>query len=218
MKSFLRGAPGLRTLPAFFLAAVTTAQSAPLALNTNLQIRLVLNTTNSTGQNSVRIAKDPRNNLLYYLKMNGDIYQVNLQPGSGSTSNRAYSSADHGISGSAQGMAIGPDGTMYIVGNTTTNSGNSTFASIMKGVPDGGGSRTWSALATTQPYPRSATAFDHVCNGIIVSPDGQYVYLNSGARTDHGEVQSKGGVFPDTRDVGLTAKILRLPASASNLV
>ena len=101
-----------------------------------------MNTINSIGQNSVRIAKDPRNNQLYYLKMNGDIYQVNLQPGSGSTSNRLYGSANHGISSSAQGMAIGPDGTIYVVGNTTTNSGNSTFARIMKGVPGNSGAQT----------------------------------------------------------------------------
>jgi glucose/arabinose dehydrogenase len=199
------------------ILSIETAHAAPVALNTNLQIRLVLNTATGSG-NSVRIAKDPRNNQLYYLRFNGDIYQVNLQPGSGSTSNRIYTSANHGISGSAQGMAIGPDGTIYVVGNTTTNSGNNTFARIVKGVPGAGGTRNWSVLATTQAYPRSATAFDHVCNGIIVSLDGQYVYLNSGARTDHGEVQSKGGVFPNTREVALTAKILRLPTSGSNLI
>src|SRR6185295_5160909 len=179
---------------ALLISSADMLRSAPVVLNTNLQIRLVLNTTTGSG-NSVRIAKDPRNNQLYYLRMNGDIYLVNLQPGTGSTSNRVYTSANHGISSSAQGMAIGPDGTIYIVGNINTNSNNSTFARIAKGVPGAGGARTWSTLATTQPYPRSATAFDHVCNGIIVSPDGQYVYLNSGARTDHGEVQSKSGVF-----------------------
>lgn len=200
-----------------FSVISATSQAAPMALNTNLQIRLVFNTSTGSG-NSIRIAKDPRNNQLYYLRFNGDVYQVNLQPGSGSTSNRIYTSANHGIANSAQGMAIGPDGTIYIVGNTTTNSGNNTFARIVKGVPGVGGTRTWSTLATTQPYPRSATAFDHVCNGIVVSPDGQYLYVNSGARTDHGEVQSQGGVFPNTREVALTAKILRLPTSGSNLI
>jgi hypothetical protein len=218
MRHPFRGGPGWCASAAILLTSIILVQSAPVVLNTNLQLRLILNTANSTGQNSVRIAKDPRNNQRYYLKMNGDVYQVNLQPGSNSTSNRVYTSANHGISSSAQGMAIGPEGTIYIVGNTTTNSGNSTFARIVKGVPGGGGTRTWSTLATTQPYARSATAFDHVCNGIIVSPDGQYLYLNSGARTDHGEVQSKGGVFPDTREVALTAKILRVPASGANLI
>ena len=215
MKSFLRRAITLSFVPAF-LGTVTIARSAPVLLNTNLQIRLVMNTS-AGGGNSMRIAKDPRNNQLYYSRMNGDIYQVNLQPGGGSTSTRVYTSTNHGITGGAQGLAIGPDGTIYLVGNTTTNS-VSTFARIVKGVPGGGGVRTWSLLARTEPYARSATAFDHICNGIIVSQDGQYVYLNSGSRTDHGEVQSQGGTFPNTREVGLTAKILRVPTSGSNLV
>jgi len=217
MKPRLRTRAVLPVAIAFWLSTMTSIQSAPVVLNTNLQIRLILNTSTGSG-NSIRIAKDPRNNQLYYSRMNGDIYQVNLQPGSGSTSNRVYTSAHHGISSSAQGMAIGPDGTIYLVGNNNTNSNNNTFARIMKGVPGAGGTRAWSVLATTQPYARSATAFDHVCNGIVVSPDGQYVYLNSGSRTDHGEIQTRGGVFPNTREVALTAKILRLPASGSNLI
>ena len=217
MKSSLRSDPGLCIWPALFLASVMIAQSAPVLLNTNLQIRLVMNTTNSSGQNSVRLAKDPRNNQLYYLKINGDIYRVNLQPGSGSTSTKVYSAADHGLSSSVEGLAVGPDGTIYVLGNTTTNS-SLTFARISKGVPNGSGVRIWSLLARTEPYPRSGTAFDHLYNGIIVSPDGQYLYVNAGSRTDHGEVQSNGGLYPNLRDVPLTAKIFRLPTSGSNLV
>src|SRR5579859_3414854 len=110
------------------------ASATPAVVNTNLQIRLVLNTTDSSGANSIRIRKDPRNNQLYYLKYNGDIFALNLQPGTGSSSTRVYSAADHGISTSALGMTIGPEGTMYVVGNTSTNQGNSTFVRIMKGV------------------------------------------------------------------------------------
>src|SRR5580765_2214877 len=104
---------------ACFLAG-TEIHAAPVALNTNLQIRLVLNATNNSQ--NVRIAKDRRNNQLYYLKINGDIYQVNLQPGNGSTSTKVYTAADYALAGSSvQGFAIGPDGTIYVVGNTTTN-------------------------------------------------------------------------------------------------
>lgn len=194
-----------------------TLHASPAVLDTNLQLRLVLYTANSSGVPSIRIARDPRNNQLYYLKQNGNIYQVNLQPGSGSTSALVYSAADHGISSSALGMTMGPDGTIYLVGNTTTNSGNSTFAKVMKGVPSASGSRVWSILAQTQPYPLSRTAFDHLMSGLAVSPDGQFLYLNSGSRTDHGEVESTGGLYPNLRDTGLTAKIFRLPANGSNL-
>jgi hypothetical protein len=196
---------------------IAAVHADPLALNSNLLVPLVLYTTNSSGANSVRIAKDPRDNIFYYLKLSGDIYRVNLSPGSGSTSTRVYSAADHGIASSALGMAIGPDGAIYLVGNTVTNSGNSTFASIMKGVPGAAGSRIWAMLAQTQAYPLSRTAFDHLMSGIVVSPDGACLYLNSGSRTDHGEVESTGGIYPDLRETGLTAKILRLPTGGSNL-
>jgi hypothetical protein len=199
-------------------AGLRALQAAPVVLNTNLHIRLVLYTTVSSGANSIRIAKDPRDNVFYYLKYNGDIYRVNLLTGSGSSSARVYSAADHGIATSALGMAIGPDGTIYVVGNTTTNSGNSTFARIMKGVPNAGGTRVWSLLAQTEPYPLSRTAFDHLMSGIVISPDGAWLYLNSGSRTDHGEVESTGGLYPNLRDAALTAKIFRLPANSSNLI
>ena len=125
--------PALRvvTVSVLFLLGVQGVQTAPIAINTNLVIRLIMTTTNSSGADSIRIAKDPRNDQLYYLKYNGDIYQISLKPGSGtSTSARVYSSADHGITDSAQGMAIGSDGTIYIVGDDSTNSDNSTDATM----------------------------------------------------------------------------------------
>ena len=202
----------------YLLLPAAQLRASPVLFNSSLQARLVLNTLNASGSASIRIAKDPRNNDLYYSKFNGDIYRITLRPGSGtSISTRVYSAADHGIGDSAQGMAIGPNGTIYLVGNFTTDAGNRTFARIVKGVPDTSGARIWSVLAQTEAYPRSRTAFDHVFNGIIASSDGNWIYINSGSRTDHGEVQDVGGLFPNTREVALTAKIFRLPASASNL-
>jgi hypothetical protein len=202
----------------FLLWCWQSLQASPSVLDTNLQLRLILYTTNTSAAPSIRIAKDPRDNQLYYLKYNGDIFQLNVSPGSGSTSVIRYNSADHGISNNALGMAIGPDGTIYILGNSTTNSGNSTFARVMKGVPDSSGARVWSLLARTEPYPQSRTAFDHLMSCLAVSPDGQSLYVNSVSRTDHGEVESTGGIYPNLRETGLTAKILRLPANRANLI
>src|SRR4051812_41616094 len=93
-----------------FMLGATRIVGAPIALNSNIQLRLILNTTNATGSASIRIAKDPRTNDLYYSKFNADIYRVTLRPGNGtSTSTRVYGAANHGIADSAQGMAIGPD-------------------------------------------------------------------------------------------------------------
>ena len=197
------------------LIFVNAIQASPVVLNTNLQIRLVLNTP--TSSQSVRIAKDPRNNQLYYLQINGDIYQVNL---TNSTSAKVYSSVNHGLSNSVEGLAIGPGGTMYVLGDfstTTTSNGDYGYIHIMKGVPNGSGVRVWSLLAQTDLWQRSKGQFDHNCSALIVSPDGQYLYYNAGSRTDHGEVEDAGGLFPNTREVALTAKIFRVPANGSNL-
>jgi hypothetical protein len=214
MKSCFGSIRGLLIFSACFLAG-SALQAAPVALNPNLQVRLVLNAPNSSQ--NVRIAKDPRNNQLYLLKINGDIYRIDLQSGNSSTSTKVYSATDHGLSSNVEGFAIGPNGAIYVLGNITTNT-SSTYARISKGVPNSSGVRVWSMLARTDPYPRSQTAFDHLFNGLIVSLDGQYLYVNSGARTDHGEVQSNSGLFPNVREVPLTTKIFRLPVSGSNLV
>ena len=212
-------APGLHLAVSLIalLGILAEMSASPIALNPNLQIRLVLNTANGSA-NSVRIAKDPRNDQLYYLKINGDIFKLSLNSGTNSSATRIGSSANHGLSTSVEGMAIGPDGAIYIVANISTNSGNSNIARIMKGTPNGTGSFSWSMLAQTEPYPLSRTAFDHLANGLAVSPDGQFLFLNSGSRTDHGEVESTGGLYPNLRDAPLTAKIIRVPTSASNLI
>src|SRR5215831_17427548 len=67
------------------------------------------------------------------------------------TCSKVYSSTDHGLSRDVEGFAIGPDGTIYVLANTTTNS-SLTYARIVKGVPNAGGTRSWSLLARTEPY------------------------------------------------------------------
>ena len=114
-------------------------------------------------------------------------------------------------------MAFGPDGTLYAVLNTTVDE-TKTQVVVRKGVPNDEGRFTWETLASSEPYPLSNTYYDHLYNGIVVSPDGQWIYINGGSRTEHGEVEDNGGAFPNTRDVALTSRILRLPTSAAELV
>jgi hypothetical protein len=174
-------------------------------------------TTVPSHEFPIRIVKDPRNNILYYLRLNGDIYQLHIAPGTNtSTSTLLYTAKDHGQAAAA-GLTIGPDGAFYLVGNKSE--GNFTTATIMKGAANAaGGLRVWSVLARSEPYPASKTPYDHTFNGIVISPDGKTLYVNSGSRTDHGEAQSAEGAFPGVREVGLTACILRLPTNAENLL
>jgi glucose/arabinose dehydrogenase len=187
------------------------AQTAPQALRPDLKVRNVMNTLSAS--HSIRIAKDPRNNTLYYLKENGEIYRVNLRS---SKSTLVYNSSAHNVS-VTQGMAIGPDGTIYLVGNTDLTN-TLTKATIVKGAIDSStGERVWTILAETAGYPKSKTAYDHRFNGVVVSPNGKFIYVNSGSRTDHGEVQSADGLYPNTREVGLTTCIFRLPTNGQNI-
>ena len=175
-------------------------------------MRNVLN----TGPNSFRLVLNPADGALYYLKVNGDLYRVNLSPQAGaSTSTRIYTQADHGVS-SAAGFAIGNDGTMYLTSNYAIT--NHTISTVTKGVAGQNGSRSWSILAETEPWPGGARIFNHQMNAIVLSRDGESVFVNIGARTDHGEIQTDGGVFPGVREVGLTTILLRLPANGTNIL
>ena len=140
-----------------------------------------------------------------------------MDPVAGGTLNpvEVLSNDDHGAPRPV-GMAFGPDGSMYLVGNEEVGDVNAENAQtkivIRRGTPDGAGGWTWSTVAESEPYLFSYTYFDHRANAIVVSPDGSTLYINSGSRTDHGE--SYGGV----REEGLTAVILRVPADGTDLV
>ncbi len=190
---------------------VGSASADPQSLRPDITVRKVLD-TGGTGSTSMRLARDPTDGALYYLQRGGGIFLINLAKGS---SSRVYSAANHGQS-NLQGFAIGPDGTFYLVNNLDA-AGTKTQATIVKGVKQQNGTRLWTVLARSAPYPRSATAYDHRFNGIVADPAGGVIYVNSGSRTDHGEIQTAGGLYPGKREVGLTACILQLPTSATNL-
>src|SRR6266496_4187195 len=159
-------------------------------LSTELLIRRVVDT--GGPETSVRLVRDPVSNTLYALKLGGDVLRLAVP---------------------AQGA--GPEGTLYLVGNETVGLVN--FAVVRRGARASGDQRVWSTLARTATYPRSNTAFDHQFNGIAVSPDGRFVYVNSGSRTDHGEVQTSDGRYPGLRETALTARIFRLPANGTEI-
>ena len=76
-----------------------------------------------------------------------------------------------------------------------------------------------SLVAETEPYPlKEGVIFNHKFNALTLSPDGRWLFVNSGSRTGHGELRDFKGVFPGAREVALTAAVLKLPANSSNLV
>lgn len=179
--------------------------NGPILLRSGLQLRKVA----EVGTGNIRLVHNPLNGEIYFLNPSEGVLHVDLATGS---TDLAAVLADITGGGTASGMAFGPDGSLYIVSNQPVER-KLTRAIVRKGVPDAAGQLAWSTFATTAPYELSGTNFDHLFNGIAVSEDNQWIYLNSGSRTDHGEVENNNYSFPKLREVALTAKIFRIPAS-----
>ena len=195
--------------------SVPATNSTPLVISrSNIGAR----TSATTVGNAVRIAQNPVTKKVYVLVADGSLRELNL-----STLVSTQVVAANAISGalpagtffsSVQGMAFGPDGSVFLVANKDL--GNTNVGLVVKGTPSGA-TWTWSLLAQSTEYPDSNTPFDHHFNGVAGSPDGQFVYVASGSRTDHGEVQNVGGAFPNAREVPLTSSMFRLPATSTTI-
>ncbi len=166
------------------------------------------------GVTSVRIKQDPTNGNIYILQRDGTVNRVNFKRDTTSiTLTPVYTTNDHGLI-SPLGMAFGKNGVLYLAGDQISNPDSEyTVGIIMKGIPDtiGSENRTWEVLAKTVRYPYGHV-YAHQLSGIAVDPNGKYIYVNSGARTDHGEMED------GMRGVGLTDIILKLPVDSTNIL
>ncbi|MBC8159744.1 MAG: PQQ-dependent sugar dehydrogenase [Roseiflexaceae bacterium] len=182
----------------------------PLLLREQVKLRKVAD----VGSGNIKLARSPLDGDLYYLTTGAGLFRVAID---GSTKpTLAASAAEIAAGANAAGMAFGPDGALYVVSNKPIKP--QTQAQVRKGVPTAEGTFAWHTLLTTEPYPASNTQFDHLWNGIVISPDNTWMYVNAGSRTDHGEVQHSNGDFPNTREIALTTKIFRVPTDAAELV
>ena len=185
----------------------------PESLHAEVSVRTVFST--ETDDN-IRIDFDPVGESLYYAERNGNIYRIALDPDGNGTKTLAFTSEGHGAS-SIWGMAFDSKGNLFLVENEVSENNTLNVGRVHRGVAGKNGERLWSVVMETVPYPRSNTAFDHNFNCVVVDPDDRYLYINSGSRTDHGEAQSAGGVFPNEREVPLTSAIFRIPTDAEGL-
>ena len=195
--------------------------SQPVADVEGVQIRKVADIPNGgffANRHPVRIAQDPTDGALFVLATSApdgrDPGSTNilyrLDPASNGTFNLVTVSTgdDHGTPRPV-GMTFGPDGSLYLVGNAEVGDMHTQIV-IRRGTPNGDG-WDWATVATSEPYLFSYTYFDHRANSIVVTPDGTSLIVNSGSRSDHGEMY--GGV----REEGLTAVLLKVPADATDL-
>jgi hypothetical protein len=152
---------------------------------------------------------DTKNSSLLMLTVGDGMQRINPTDGKKTT----VASTPDMVAAIPSGLAVTNDGTVYVVGNEAVKT--MTQAVIRRGIPNGTG-YTWETVASTEPYPRSDTPFDHLFNGIVVS--NKWIYVTSGSRTDHGEVETQNGTFPDLREVALTARMYRFASNSKNIV
>ena len=194
----------------FVLSAVicglpARSQSAPEVLVPGIRIQ----PRTEIEPGALRMEFDPSCDCLLFLHADGRVYRETA-----AGPELLYSKEHHGLGTRVWGMTVGPDGSLYLVGNDAD--GDFTTGIIVRGLP--GAERVWQTVARTEPYPRSGTAFDHALNAIVVSPEGEYLFVNSGSRTDHGEVQDAAGRFPGLREVPLSSAIFRIPLDSQDLL
>ncbi len=168
------------------------------------------------GAGNVRLVQNPVTGQLYMLSPEKGVLLLDLEKGS----SKSVASLLE-LAGIPAGMTFDDSGNIYVVTNRNADE-NHNQGTVRKGTPKDGvannsGKFDWSTVAQTEPYPLSNTIFNHNYNGIVVSPDGQYLFVNAGSRTEHGEVQDFDGLFPGLREDALTSKIFRVPIDSEDL-
>ena len=181
----------------------------PVPLRNDIQVEHFM----TVDSLAVRILLNSVSGNLWYTTFDGNVFEI-ITNDSTPVAQKKFSAKDHGIT-KLQG-AVFLNNTIFLSGNTyptdhKTNSGRMVCYNLdsLTNKP--------SVIFNTAPYPANKTVFDHGWNALEISPDKKFIYVNSGSRTDHGEVQDNGGQFPNARDNALTAKIFRFPINARNL-
>jgi glucose/arabinose dehydrogenase len=183
----------------------------PVPLRPDIKVEKVMD----IGKLGVRLLKNPKTGEFWYSTFDGNVFRISDFDTPGAAEHLMFSAEDHGIT-RLQGAAF-LNNTLYLCGNISANDGKGTKGRMIK--YDLSKSKpVLTEVFNTVEYGTNATTFDHGWNALVVSPDKQYIYVNSGARTDHGEVQDNNGAYPNARDNALTANVFRFPANAKDLL
>lgn len=183
----------------------------PVALRPDVKVAYVM----PVGSQAVRLLQNPVTGNLWYTTFDGNVYEIKKIDSKSPLSEKVFSAKDHGIT-RLQGAAF-LDNTLFLCGNISVNNEKGTKGRMVRFDLNSSG-RRMTVVFTTVEYGTNKTTFDHGWNALVISPDEQYIYVNTGARTDHGEVQDNDGEYPHARDNALTAKIFRFPVDARDLL
>ncbi|EPR66996.1 c-type cytochrome [Cyclobacterium qasimii] len=162
---------------------------------------------------AVRIWEGPEN-YLWYATIEGEVYRFPID--NPHQLEKMLEVSDHGIS-RLQGATM-HGGKLFLCGNVRVNNDKGTKGRMVRVSWENSGKAKPEVVFTTEEYGTTNTPFDHGWSALQVSDDGQSIYVVSGSRTDHGEVQDNLGAYPNSRDVALTSKVFRIPIDAVDLL
>ncbi len=192
-----------------FFNTIVYNQSNGTSLRNDITVEHVIEFPKEGFRNEpIRLVKDEMTGNLLYNEYGGTIWEVDITSPTPSF-NFQYSAFDHNLP-IVQGMTMHND-ILYLVGNEEVNNGDDNVGIIVKGVRVDNNRREWTVIARTEPYlGKPETPFDHKMAGNAVSPDGQFIYVSTNSRTNHGEVAGLG------REDDLNILILKIPTNPSS--
>ena len=183
----------------------------PVSLRADVSVEKVMN----IGRLAVRLIHNQKTGEFWYSTFDGNVFQISDFDTPKAKEHQVFSAEDHGIT-RLQG-AVFLNNTLFLCGNISANEGKGTKGRMVK-YELSGSKPELKVVFNTVEYGTNATTFDHGWNALAISPDKKFIYVNSGARTDHGEVQDNKGAYPNARDNALTANVFRFPVNAENLL
>ncbi|HKR05978.1 MAG TPA: T9SS type A sorting domain-containing protein [Bacteroidia bacterium] len=196
---------------ALLLKSAVLLSQVPVPLHPGISISHIMN----VHRQVTRLAYNPIDQCFYYSTYTDSIFKIIIPSGGQQPYDvLVYTISDHGIQ-SVQGLAF-HDSTIYVSGNNERNT-PLTIGIIQRGILLSGTLREWENVAQTVPY-QTASDFNHLFSGLGLNPAGDTLLMCNGSRGDHGEIQTRGGLYPGLRNVPVTSLILKIPASSVNLV
>ncbi|WP_162141546.1 c-type cytochrome [Lunatimonas lonarensis] len=188
-----------------------TLAASPVRLRDDLQINHYM----KVAPRAVRIFYEPKTDAIWYATFEGEVFRI-LRSQKPLKAERILSVSDHGIS-RLQGATI-QGNTLFLAGNNRVNDNKGTTGWVMRVSLDSDGKHSVTKVFSTVEYGTTSTPFDHGWSAVRVSPDGRHLFVVSGSRTDHGEVQDNKGAYPNSRNEPLTAAIFRFPIDTKDLL
>lgn len=199
----------------FINAQQNRTQNPPVKTPVSLRADVKVEKVMDIGKLGVRLVKNSKTGEIWYSTFDGNVFKITDFDTPKAAEHLMFSAGDHGIT-RLQGAAF-LNNTLFLCGNINANGGKGTKGRMVK--YDLSKSKpVLTEVFNTVEYGTNATTFDHGWNALAVSPDKKYIYVNSGARTDHGEVQDNNGAYPNARDNALTSNVFRIPVNAENLL